>query len=133
MRCFKIYILVFATLLVACGLGETDLDNLKKETMTFDNLPDTVRTIYKADANTRKTEFSDIVLSTDNDYTISLEHSGMDDGFWTLMTRGFKHHFYINEKHFSLQANQGDPFILHNSELYYTTELNLADYNYFGG
>lgn len=53
----------------------------------------------------------------------------MDDGIFVLMTSGFKHHFYINRKHFILQANQGKPFVIFNNKLYYTTELNLADYN----
>ena len=47
-----------------------------------------------------------------------------------LLRKGFNHHFVINDKEFKLGANQGDPFILRNKKLYYTTELNLADYNY---
>ena len=37
---------------------------------------------------------------------------------------------WINNKEFKLGANQGDPFVLLNKKLYYTTELNLADYNF---
>jgi hypothetical protein len=49
----------------------------------------------------------------------------MDDGFGTLLKEGFKHHLLINDKHFTLQANQGDPFVLNERKFYYCQDLNL--------
>jgi hypothetical protein len=126
----QVRILIIGLTLILTACGPTSIDEIKKDKLTFDSLPDTVQNIYETEAKKKKTDFEYVVISTDRSISFEHEHTGMDDGIWTLTTRGFNHHFYIDGKHFKLQANQGNPFILHHKHLYYTLELNLADYNY---
>lgn len=126
----RLSIIILSTIVILTGCGETNIDNLKHQKLSFDSLPDTVRVIYESDIKKADTVFDYSIICTDKSIDFKQEHTGMDNGIWTLMTRGFNHHFYINRQLFKLKANQGDPFVLHNKHLYYTLELNLADYNY---
>jgi hypothetical protein len=124
----RIILLGLIVTLAACG--SKNIDKFEKNMLSFDSLPDTVQSVYEQEAHNKEVGYRYVVISTDNSITFEHEHTGLDDGIWTLISRGFKHHFYINGKHFELQANQGDPFILHDKHLYYTLELNLAGFNY---
>lgn len=126
-------LLILSTTLILTGCGPTDINTLEKQSLTFDALPDTVKAIYQKKAQKDRkynAVFEYSVVSTDSSIDFKHEHTGAGDGIVTLLTRGFNHHFYINGQHFKLGANQGNPFILHGKHLYYTLELNLADYNY---
>ncbi|MCU0440844.1 MAG: hypothetical protein MUE96_00455 [Bacteroidia bacterium] len=123
-----IFILCTTILISACGTK--DIDNIERQHLPFDSLPEKVKTIYQNHLQKVDTIFEYHVITTDNSVDFKHEHTGMDNGILNLVTRGFNHHFYINGQHFKLQANKGDPFILHEKHLYYTLELNLADYNY---
>jgi hypothetical protein len=68
-------------------------------------------------------------VSTDKRFEFIHEWEGVTGGL-SWFYANHLHHFYVNGQHFSMGANQGDPFILHDKKLYYTTELNLGDYNY---
>jgi hypothetical protein len=122
--------LLFTTLLILIISCTSSIDKMDKQILSFDSLPSKVRDIYSKKVFSNNTDFKYAVISTDTTINFIHEHTGMDDGIFTLITRGVNHHFYINGQHFKLKANQGDPFILHNHHLYYSLELNLADYNY---
>ena len=124
-------ILILPILLFSCGIGRTELDTLNKKKLNFEELPSHVQAIYTTEIEKEKSGFQYEVIS-DDDFSFKHKHTGMDDGLIVLMTQGFNHHFYINDKHFTLQANQGAPFVLHDKKLYYTTELNISKQNYRG-
>lgn len=108
----------------------TNIENMPQKQLSYAELPDTVRKIYQYDALDTVVDFEYKVVTTDTAINFKHEHTGMDDGILTLITRGFNHHFYIGDRHFKLEANKGSPFILHDKHLYYSTELNLSDDNY---
>lgn len=127
---YRIVVLFTVLSFIISSCGPTSLDDVQKRRVSFDSLPDTVKVIYQDQLN-QTNSFSDYcVISTDKSIDFRHEHTGMDNGVFTALFRGFNHHFYVNGKHFKLQANKGDPFILYDKKLYYTLELNLADYNY---
>lgn len=117
-------------LLCSCSIGKTELDEFHKRRLQFEELPVEVKEVYSAEIKKESEEFDYTVVTTSDRHTFSHKHTGMDDGLWVLTTQGFNHHFYIDDKHFTLQANKGAPFVLHDQKLYYTNELNLAEYNY---
>ncbi len=126
----QVRILIIGLTLILTACGPTSIDEIKKDKLSFHSLPDTVQSIYEAEAKKKKTDFEYVVVTTDKSVSFEHDHTGIDDGIWALTTSGSNHHFYINGRRFKLQANQGSPFILHGRRLYYTLELNLGDYNY---
>jgi len=120
---------ILASLLIfqACQHREKDLLNFEKRKLTFLQLPDDVKATYLKELNKQHASDDHIVISNDQGYTIKYDRTGMDDGIWILLTKGFKHYFYINNKHLTLQANQGAPFILSKKKFYYSHELNLDE------
>ena len=65
------------------------------------------------------------VYSPEENYELTHYCTGMNN---QLLTKGFHHYYVINGMEFKLGANQGDPCLLRNKKLYYSTELNLAEY-----
>ena len=121
-----ILILISILTLSSCG-GEIDLDKKKKTELTFDKLPTELKEIYGTDFRVANDTTDYYVYSLDKNYELTHYWTGMNK---QLLTKGFNHHFVINGKEFKLGANQGDPFVLWNKKLYYSTELNLAEYNF---
>ena len=123
-----ILILISVLILTSCG-SETDLDLKLKRKLTYEQLPSDLQTVFQkkiyAIKNRDTTDF--FVFSLDSGYTITHYWTGMGKN---LLSEGFNHHFVINGKKFELDANQGDPFVLRDGKFYYTTELNLSEYNY---
>ena len=112
--------------LSSCG-GEIDLDQKKKTELTFDQLPTELKEIYGTNFRVENDTTDYYVYSLDKKYELTHYWTGMNK---QLLTKGFNHHFVINGKEFKLRANQGDPFVLQNKKLYYSTELNLSEYNF---
>jgi hypothetical protein len=98
-----------------------DLDKLTKTELLFDELPEQVQHKY----NSFNFEEYRILTSTDPKIKGTTYSTTMDDGFITLLKEGFKHHFLIDGNHYILQANQGDPYVLHENKLYFCVDLNL--------
>jgi hypothetical protein len=121
-----ILILISILTLTSCG-GEIDLDEKEKIELTFDQLPDDLKKIYGTNFQVANDTTDYYVYSLDKNFELTHYWTGMHK---QLLTKGFNHHFVINGKEFKLGANQGDPFVLRNKKLYYSTELNLADYNF---
>ena len=121
-----ILILISILTLSSCG-GEIDLDSKKKTELTFDQLPAELKEIYGTNFRVANDTTDYYVYSLDKNYELTHYWTGMNK---QLLTKGFNHHFVINGKEFKLGANQGDPFVLRNKKLYYSTELNLAEYNF---
>ena len=121
-----ILILISILTLSSCS-GETDLDKKKKTELTFDQLPAELKEIYGTNFRVANDTTDYYVYSLDKNYELTHYWTGMNK---QLLTKGFNHHFVINGKEFKLGANQGDPFVLRNKKLYYSTELNLAEYNF---
>ena len=121
-----ILILISILTLSSCG-GEIDLDSKKKTELTFDQLPAELKEIYGTKFRVANNTTDYYVYSLDKNYELTHYWTGMNK---QLLTKGFNHHFVINGKEFKLGANQGDPFVLRNKKLYYSTELNLAEYNF---
>ena len=121
-----ILILITLLTLTSCS-SKIDLDEKKKTQLTFEQLPDDLKEIYKTKHKIANDTTDYYIYSLDKGFTLTHYWTGMDN---QLLTKGFNHHFVINDKEFKLGANQGDPFVLRNKKLYYTTELNLADYNF---
>ncbi len=121
-----ILILISILTLSSCG-GEIDLDSKKKTELTFDQLPAELKEIYGTNFRVANDTTDYYVYSLNKNYELTHYWTGMNK---QLLTKGFNHHFVINGKEFKLGANQGDPFVLRNKKLYYSTELNLAEYNF---
>ena len=121
-----ILILISILTLTSCG-REINLDKKKKNELTFDQLPVKLKEIYGTKFRIENDSIDYYVYSLDKNYELTHYWTGMNK---QLLTKGFNHHFVINEKEFKLGANQGDPFVLLNKKIYYTTELNLANYNF---
>lgn len=121
-----ILILISILTLTSCG-GEIDLDKKKKTELTFDQLPSEVKKIYGTKFRIENDSTDFYVYSLDKNYELTHYWTGMNN---QLLTKGFNHHFVINGMEFKLGANQGDPFVLWNKKLFYSTELNLAEYNF---
>ncbi|MBU2941032.1 hypothetical protein KO494_15885 [Lacinutrix sp. C3R15] len=123
-----ILILITILTLTSCG-GEIDLDWKSKRKLTYEQLPSDLQAVFQkkiyAIKNRDTTDF--FVFSLDSGYTLTHYWTGMGKN---LLSEGFNHHFVINDKKFEMDANQGDPFVLREGKFYYTTELNLAEYNY---
>ena len=127
-RLKSISLILLALLTTACG--PTRIDDIKSQVLSFEKLPEPVKIIYESEALKDKASFQYVVVTTDSLTSFRHEHTGMDDGILTLLTRGFNHHFHINDQHFSLEANKESPFILHNNQLYYSSTFNLSKNNY---
>ena len=95
--------------------------------MTFEQLPEKLKEIYGTRFRVENDSIDYFVYSLDKNYELTHYWTGMNK---QLLTKGFNHHFDINGGKFKLGANQGDPFVLLNKRIYYTTELNLAKYNF---
>lgn len=121
-----ILILISTLTFIACG-REIDLDKEKKKELTYEQLPYELQEIYSSKFPIDNDSTDYFVLSLDNNYKLTHYWTGMHK---QMLTKGFNHHFVINAKEFKLGANQGDPFVLRNKKIYYTTELNLAEYNF---
>ena len=121
-----ILILISILTLSSCG-DEIDLDKKNKTELTFDQLPTELKKIYGANFQIANDTTDYLVFSLDNNYELTHYWTGMNK---QILTKGFNHHFVINGKEFKLGANQGDPFVLRNKKLYYSIELNLAEYNF---
>ena len=122
----RMLILISLLTLFSCG-GEIDLDKKKKTELTFDKLPAELKVIYGSNFRVTNDTTDYHVYSLDKNYELTHYWTGMNK---QLLTKGFNHHFEINGIEFKLAANQGDPFVLLNKKLYYSTELNLAEYNF---
>ena len=105
------------------------MDWKSKRKLNYEQLPSDLQAVFQkkiyAIKNKDTTDF--FVFSLDSGYTLTHYWTGMGKN---LLSEGFNHHFVINDKKFEMDANQGDPFVLRNGKFYYTTELNLAEYNY---
>lgn len=123
----KITLLFISVLALKACRGEVNLDNVNKTELNFDQLAPQLRKIYGTYFSSENDSIDYYVLSLDNNYELSHYWTGMNK---QLLTKGFNHHFVINTKEFKLSANQGDPFVLFNKKLYFSTELNLAEYNF---
>ena len=121
-----ILLLFLAFINFSCS-SEIDLDDLENKKLSFAELPTELKTIYSNEFEEANDTISYRVLSLDKNYDMEHYHIGLHN---QLLTKGFNHHFIINNKDFKLSANQGDPFVLYDKKLYYTLELNLAAYNY---
>ena len=121
-------ILTFLILMTSCD-QEIDLDWKSKRKLNYNELPSDLKTVFQkkvfAIKNKDTTDF--FVFSLDAGFEMTHYWTGMGKN---LLSEGFNHHFVINNKEFEMDANQGDPFVLRNKKFYYTTELNLAEYNY---
>lgn len=113
----------------SCQFGQENLLDFEKRKLAFSQLPKDVQETYSGELKKTDSNDSETVVSKDKEYSIRYAYTGMDDGIWTLITKGNKHHFYIKDKHFVLQANQGDPFVLSKKRFYYSEELNLDEQN----
>jgi len=120
-----IHITLISTLLftfISCN-KEINLNDEKKKIFSYDLLPKKIKHIYK---NYHSADYDSIdyfVFSLDKNYNLSHYWTGMEN---QLLTKGFYHHFIINNKEFKLSANKGDPFVIYEKKLYYTAELNLS-------
>ena len=121
-----ILLLISILTFTSCG-GEISLDEKKKNELTFEQLPEKLKVIYGTRFRVENDSIDYFVYSLDKNYELTHYWTGMNK---QLLTKGFNHHFDINGGKFKLGANQGDPFVLLNKRIYYTTELNLAKYNF---
>ncbi|MDO1502159.1 hypothetical protein Q2T40_18645 [Winogradskyella maritima] len=118
--------ILLSLILTSCG-QEIDLDKENKTELGFNQLPEELKEIYSTKFSLRRDTVDYYIYSLDTDYELSHYWSGMNND---LISKGFNHHFTINQKEFKLGANQGDPFVLKDKKLYYTTELNLDSINF---
>ena len=91
----------------------------------YENLPTKVQLKY---AEVLKNQDTTKIFSLDKNYTAKHYWTGMHK---QLLIKGFKEHIIINEKHkFRLDANKGEPFILHEKKLYLPVDLNFNALSY---
>ena len=121
-----IILLISILTLNSCG-KEIDLDKMKKKELNFEELNFKLKDIYSSNFNSPNDSIDYYIFSLDKNYELTHYWTGMNK---QLLTKGFNHHFVINGKEFKLGANQGDPFVLLNKRIYYTTELNLSKNNF---
>lgn len=106
---------------------EIKLDEKRKTELTFEQLPSDLKEIYGSKFKNTNDTIDYYVYSLDKNYELTHYWTGMNK---QLLIKGFNHHFEINGNEFKIGANKGDPFVLRNKKLYYTTELNLTDSNF---
>ena len=117
---------ILAFFIFSCQ-SEIDLDKLEKHELSFHELPDELKPIYSSQKIVANDTFDYEVISLDSNIVVTHKWSGLNK---QILTEGHNHHFTIDNHQFRLRANQGDPFVLLNGRLYYTSELNLDQHNY---
>ncbi len=106
------------------------LDNLKKDRISFSELPGDLQGIYGELAKTEL--FGDTLINNLDTLQIRMYKPTLDKDLFGLTREGFNHMFILEDSYvLKLKANKGDPFIFDNNFLYYTTELILDESNYF--
>ena len=97
--------------------------NLEKQLVyeKYENLPLKVQLKYAEVLNNKDTTK---IFSLDKNYTVKYYWTGMHK---KLLLKGFREHVIINDKHkFKLDANKGEPYILHEKTLYLPVDLNFS-------
>ena len=135
-RCRIVLSTALLLLLLGCS-SDLSLEPQDNPQLSFSSLPYQVQQVYERyqEEATRASEGHPSTVwdaswqhvTTDPSIDFRSEKTTMEDGFLTLLFRGFSHHFYIQGKYFRLNANQGEPFVLHEGRLYYSLELNLHE------
>jgi hypothetical protein len=126
----KYLIIIIGLLIISCkGDVRINLDALKKKRYTFSELPNQVKEIIENEIDEMDKAEYDYFTSIDSNLDLKYERSGGGKN-WIEDINNNYHYFIINGKEMKLRGNQGDPFILHDSILYYTTELNFFKERY---
>lgn len=99
-----------------------DLDALNKKEYSFKSLPDELRNFVEANIEEIEKE-SDFYAALDSNLNMNYKRSGSGRNWLDEIKNNF-HYFKINGSDMKLRGNQGEPFIIFDSILYYTTELN---------
>jgi hypothetical protein len=126
----KFCLIICCLLFVSCQRDSTiDLDKAKKQRFGFAELPTPVKEeIEQNIAEIANSEF-DYNVSLNDEFALSYIRIGGGETWLDDIQRNY-HILLINEKVMKLRGNQGDPFIIYDSVLYYTEELNFMDERY---
>ncbi len=123
---WNIHIVLIIGVLTSCKLGWTSLENKKyntpTETKAFANLPETTQEFIKSKikAGNYHTAFSnDPDYKIERYFLVSADYEG-----WPLRKTG--HYIEMSGKKYFLNYQKGEPIIISDGMLYYTTELNLG-------
>jgi hypothetical protein len=130
-----IFFFTVTILLSSCSEGVIDLDDKQKQSLKFDQLPPTVQLLIETNLDNIKKSKGDFFTCSDSTIVFQYGSGGAGKG-WLQQINSNQHHFFIDGWHFVMRGNQGAPFILDNSQLYYNDELNLfvekyKECNYF--
>jgi hypothetical protein len=126
----KNLLLILSLFIISCKSdGRIDLDDLRKSNYKFSELPHEVKEHIESDIiEIAKVEY-DYHMSTNNKLTFEYDRTGGGKTWMEDINNNY-HIFRINGQEYKLKGNLGDPFIIHDSALYYTTELNLFQERY---
>lgn len=126
----KRLLIILSFLIISCqGDERIDLDDLKKKGYRFSELPREVKELIESEIEEiAKVDYT-YHASTDSKLTMNYERTG-GGKTWLEDINNNYHIFRINGKDYKLRGNQGDLFIIHDSVLFYTTELNFSQERY---
>lgn len=122
-----ILFVLYAVWILSCAQRKS-IDNLPHLYINYNQLPDTVKEIYKYEVlniDTFRRVFKCIKCREES----SMEYHSIANAV-DLMKKGFSYDFSINNKIYTLKANQGNPFVYYDGYFYYPNELNLNRENY---
>ena len=127
-RLAKYLLLVLSISLVACGEKIIDLDKKGIETTTYEALPQAVQSFIDAHIDSIAVD-KDIYFSTDPAVKFTYAHSSVPTTGWMDDNRANYHHFFIDGLHCRMRGDRGQPFILHDSVIYFC-DVNLPKDSY---
>ncbi|XLS30012.1 hypothetical protein ACJD0Z_04115 [Flavobacteriaceae bacterium M23B6Z8] len=128
-----VYTIVLTFNLTSCeykvGNEIVNLNSYPREELSFKDLPDTIQWIYSNPKILEKD--SDTVIVIENNLKINLNNISFNQNPKEFIFKGHIHEFITNGKiTYSLEANQGDPFIFYRNYFFYSKELMLNLRNY---
>ncbi|SHG48546.1 hypothetical protein SAMN04488109_0477 [Chryseolinea serpens] len=125
----KYLFLVLPIALAACGEKIIDLDKKNPQEITYEALPNEVRTFIDEHIDSTSSPGREMYFSTNPSVVFTYARSGVLNTGWMDDANTTYHHFFIDGVHFRMKGNKGQPFILHDGAIYFC-DLDLHKDSY---
>lgn len=122
-KSFKYFLLLFSICFASCGEKVFDLDKNGIKRITYEELPNEVKSFIDNNIDSIAGSNQDIHFSTDQSIEFTYGRGGASDN-WISEVNSNYHHFFIDGVHYRMRGNKGQPFILHQGFLYFG-DLNI--------
>ena len=114
----------------ACREQVYEIEASDIEKISFQELPDTVRTFITFNIDSISNSKSDIFYSIDQNIEFTYGRGGNAKN-WIGSINSNYHHFFIEGTHYRLKGNKGHPFIYLDEFLYFC-DLNINQDDFLG-